>query len=78
MKNICEKYAKLLVGYSLGLKKGDKFLIRSSYLAEDLVKEVYREALAAGALPELKIDLAEMGEKIIKVGKRRFLKIIVS
>lgn len=57
MKNIYEKYAKLLVNYSLELKKGDKFLIRSSYLAEDFLKEIYREALAVGVHPELKIDL---------------------
>lgn len=59
MKNIYEKYAKLLVNYSLKLKKGDKFLIRSSYLAEDLLKEVYRQALAAGAHPEFLISLNE-------------------
>jgi len=57
MKNIYKKYAKLLVNYSLELKKGDKVLIRSSYLAEDLLKEIYREALAAGAHPELRISL---------------------
>ena len=57
MKNIYEKYAKLLVNYSLELKKGDKFLIRSSYLAEDLLKEIYREALEVGAHPELLIEL---------------------
>ncbi|HEG43993.1 MAG TPA: aminopeptidase [Phycisphaerales bacterium] len=57
MKNIYEKYAKLLVNYSLELKKGDRFLIRSSYLAEDLLHEIYREALAVGAHPELKIEL---------------------
>lgn len=57
MKDIYKKYAKLLVNYSLELKKGDKFLIRSSYLAEDFLKEICREALAVGAHPELKIDL---------------------
>ena len=57
MRDVYEKYAKLLVNYSLELKKGDKFVIRSSYLAEDLLKEIYREALAVGAYPELKIDL---------------------
>lgn len=57
MKNIYEKYAKLLVNYSLKLKKGDKLHISSTYLAEDLLKEVYREAMAVGAHPELKIDL---------------------
>ena len=57
MENIYQKYAKLLVQYSLGLKKGDKVLIISSYLAEDLLKEVCREALQAGAHPELRISI---------------------
>jgi len=57
MENIYSKYAKLLVNYSLGLKKDDKLLISSSYLAEDLLKEVYREALKAGAHPEFRIRL---------------------
>ena len=46
--DIIKKYAKLLVQYSLGLKAGDKLLIQSSYLAEELIKEVYACALAAG------------------------------
>jgi aminopeptidase len=55
--NIIKKYAQLLVNYSLGLKKGDKLLINSTYLAEELLKEVYAQALAAGAFPEFKIAL---------------------
>lgn len=55
--DIIKKYAKLLVQYSLGLKKGDRFLINSTYLAEELLKEVYAEALAAGAYPEFKVAL---------------------
>lgn len=57
MINIYEKYAQVLVDYSLELRAGDKFMIRSSYLAEELVKEVYRAALAAGAHPETQISL---------------------
>ena len=57
MKDIYKKYANLLVNYSLSLKKGDKFHIMSSYLAEDLLKEVYKEALAVGAHPEFQISL---------------------
>jgi aminopeptidase len=57
MKSIYIKYAKLLVHYSLSLKKNDKLLIISSYLAEDMLKEVYREALATGAYPEFNIGL---------------------
>ena len=57
MKDIYKKYANLLVNYSLSLKKGDKFFIMSSYLAEDLLKEVYQEALAVGAHPEFRVSL---------------------
>jgi aminopeptidase len=55
--DIIKKYAKLLVNYSLGLKKGDKFLIQSTYLAEELLTEVYALALKVGAYPEFKIAL---------------------
>jgi len=57
MLDIHEKYAKLLVNYSLSLKAGYKFVIAGSYLAEDLVKAVYRQALAVGAHPELRIGI---------------------
>ncbi len=57
METLYQKYAKLLLHYSLQLKKGDKLLIMSSYLAEDLLKEVYRESLAIGAYPEFNISI---------------------
>jgi aminopeptidase len=53
MNDIYVKYADLLVNYSLRLKSGDKFIIKSTYLAEPLVKEVYRAALQIGAHPEM-------------------------
>jgi aminopeptidase len=55
--DIIKKYAKLLVNYSLGLKKGDRVLLVSTYLAEELLKEVYKEAINVGANPEFKIAL---------------------
>ena len=61
--DIYKKYAQVLVEYSLQLKPGDKFLIQGSYLAEDLLKAVYRAALEAGAHPEFKIAMNGM-EKI--------------
>jgi aminopeptidase len=57
MNSIYEKYARLLVHHSLQLKKGDKLLIMSSYLAEGLLREVYREALQTGAYPEFNISI---------------------
>ena len=55
MANIYEKYAKLLVDYSLKLKKKDKLLINTSYLAEPLIQEVYKLAIQKGAYPEVSL-----------------------
>jgi aminopeptidase len=57
MRTVYEKYAELLVRYSLALNKGERLLISSTYLSEPLVREVYREALRAGAHPETRISL---------------------
>ncbi|MCK4997976.1 MAG: aminopeptidase [Anaerohalosphaera sp.] len=57
MNTIYTKYADLLVNYSLRLKKGDKFLIRGTYLSEDLLNALYLAALNVGAHPELQITL---------------------
>lgn len=63
-----ERYAKLLVRYSLGLTKGQKLLISSTYLAEPLIKEVYREALAVGAHPETWISLNGINRTLFNHG----------
>lgn len=55
-KSILEKYAHLLVNYSLYLKKGETLFIRTTTLAEPLVKEVYRAALKNGAHVEVFFD----------------------
>lgn len=57
MRDIYTKYAELLVNYSLQVKKGDRFLIQSTYLAEPLLKEIYKAALEVGAHPEFRIGL---------------------
>lgn len=46
-----EKYAKVLVNYSLSIKKGDTFVIQGNMLTELLIKAVYKEAILAGAHP---------------------------
>ena len=43
------KLAQVLVNYSLDLKPGEKFLLASHPLAEELSLEVYKQALLAGA-----------------------------
>jgi len=43
------KLAKVLIGYSIALKPGDHFLLRTCPLAEELNLAVYEEAIKAGA-----------------------------
>ncbi len=60
MNNILSKYAHLLVNYCVEIKKGDKLFIRSTTLAEPLIREVYREAVRAGAYTiEIDLDFRE-------------------
>jgi aminopeptidase len=52
MKDIrIERWADVLVNYSLGVKKGDLMQIKSAHLADPLIHEVYRLALQKGANP---------------------------
>lgn len=57
VNKLFEKYAEVLVDYSLSLKKDHKLLIRGSYLAENLLKAVYQRAVEAGAHPEFQVAL---------------------
>ncbi|MCB0529967.1 MAG: aminopeptidase [Saprospiraceae bacterium] len=49
MTSILQRYAHLLVHYCLEVKPGDKVFISTTILAEPLLREVFREAHAAGA-----------------------------
>lgn len=71
-----KKLADLLVNYSLELKKGEKFLIEASDLALPLVREIYREALRAGANPEVHVTLPGFKEILLKNGNREQLEYI--
>ena len=53
------KYAKLLVQYCLEIKPGDRLFVQTTTLAAALVKEVYREALRAGAHVEVDMSFSE-------------------
>ncbi|MEO0072006.1 MAG: aminopeptidase [candidate division WOR-3 bacterium] len=46
-----KRWAEVLVNYSLGVKKNDLMQIKSSWLADPLIKEVYKLALEKGAHP---------------------------
>jgi aminopeptidase len=51
MSDLLNPYARLLAHYSLELRPQEKVVIRATTLAEPLVRELYREIIAIGALP---------------------------
>jgi len=68
VNTLYERYGALLAGYCLGLGKGDKLLVVSTYLSEPLLQEVYREALRAGAHPETWITAAGITRSLYDMG----------
>ena len=64
--SILQKYAHLLVNYCLELKPGENLLVQSTTLAEPLIKEVYREALRAGALVDVHLRFQEQGKILME------------
>src|SRR5947209_2131608 len=57
-----QKLAQVLVHYSLALKPGDKFILSGPAFAEPLIREVYREAVQAGAHVTTNITLEDLRE----------------
>lgn len=65
-KSIYEKYADLLVNYSLYLKKGEKLFVKSTFLAEPLLKEILRAASKAGAQVEFFLDFEDKSNILLE------------
>lgn len=63
MNPILEKYARLLVEYCLEIRPGDRLLVRTTTLAEPLVREVYKHALRLGG--HVTLDLQFEGQNAI-------------
>lgn len=63
-----QRMAYVLVHYSLEVKKGDRLAILGTPTAAPLIREVVREALHAGAYPEITTYYPEMQEMILKEG----------
>lgn len=61
-----QKLAKLLIKYSLGIKKGDYLFIKAESVSEPLVKEAYKQAVLEGALVETMISLEGLTETYLK------------
>ncbi|MCP4632925.1 MAG: aminopeptidase [candidate division Zixibacteria bacterium] len=64
-----EKFADVLVNYSVRAKKGDLFLISSTELARPLIIEVFRAAVKKGAHPFTRIGIDGLQELFLKEAK---------
>ena len=63
-----QRMAQVLLGYSLGIKPGERLGIRAEATAIPLIREIVREALQAGAFPEIFLDVPDLKRLILKEG----------
>jgi len=59
--NIHQKYAQLLIDYCLDIKPGHKLYVKSSTLAEPLLREIYRYGTRAGGHVVVDMSFREQG-----------------
>ena len=69
MNPILTKYARLLCSYCVDLKPGEKVYIKSTTLAEPLVREIYKEVLKLGAIPDVALDMREQDLMLYQFGE---------
>ena len=63
-----ERLASVLVGYCTGVKPGELVTLETTTLAAPMVRELYREVLAAGAHPLPRIALEGLTENLLRYG----------
>ena len=67
MNNLWEKYAKVLVEYSVDVQPGELTVIRTdSYISQPLIKEIYKQVLLRGAYPVVRAGVEGLNEIFIK------------
>ncbi len=71
-----DKIAEVLVRYSLNVQPGQKIMIRSTTLAEPLVKATYREVLRAGAHPHVTLAPPGLEEIFYKEASEEQLRFV--
>ena len=68
MKTIWDKYAEVLVDYSVDVQKGDLVQIRgTSVYTKDLVKAVYKRVLERGGHPLVRNSIEDLSDTFIKL-----------
>src|SRR5690349_17000915 len=68
-----QRMAHTLVHYSLELREGDRLVIEGGPLATSLIYEVVREALRAGAYPEVFVPLPGLRELYLREASEKQL-----
>ncbi len=68
MNPVLRKYAHLLVNYCLDLQQGDRLYLKTTTLAEPLVREVYRAALQAGGSVAVEMNFREQDRILLQEG----------
>lgn len=77
MDKIWEKYAKVLVEYSVNVQKGDVTVIKTdSHLSAPLIKEIYRAVLQCGGYPLVRCGIDGLSETLFKYGSDEQLSFI--
>ncbi len=74
---ILEKYADVLVNYSTKVKENDLVIIYArGYVAQPLIKEIYKKCLLNGANPIVRTSMDEIAETFIKYASDKQLEYI--
>ena len=74
MNTILNKYASLLVNYCVELQEGENLYVRTTTLAEPLVREIYREALKVGGHVEVEMRFREQERIFLQEAQEEQLK----
>ncbi|HEU5382422.1 MAG TPA: aminopeptidase [Ktedonobacteraceae bacterium] len=61
-----QRMADVLVNYSIGVKKGERLALQAPAASAPLLREIYRAALRADALPETFISIPGLAEILYK------------
>src|SRR5690554_1487897 len=71
-----KKYADLLLRYCLEIRKGDRLFVHSTFLAEPLLREIYRLGTRLGALVEIDLDLEEQSRIFFEESGEELLQMV--
>ena len=67
MDNLWDKYAKVLVDYSVNVQPGELTVIRTdSYQSQPLIKAIYKRVLEKGGYPVVRMGVEGLSEVYIK------------